>query len=111
MTRASASTRDAMEASFVRTGWIANRLMLTTMRSGFCLWSLAIVLSRNSAHSQYSRFRAMLRTGMSRNGHATLVNVSSRQCRRCATACRAGNHCAAWESPTSATVTLPFGSP
>src|SRR6185369_11313716 len=42
--------------------------------------------------------------GRSRNGHNTLLIVSSRQCRSRAIGSSAGCHIAACESPTSATV-------
>ncbi len=59
----------------------------------------------------YSRFRAGSQIAMSAGVQADLVNDSRRQWFFVAARFRAGNHCAAWESPSRTTVVDELVSP
>ena len=97
--------------SAARVGKIPRWLIVTTVMSGCRSPRIRITSSRQAAHSVYSRLSVRCSTGMSMNGHDSFTNGSSRQPRSTASRSNAGNHWPACESPTSAIVNSPAGSP
>ena len=75
------------------------------------LTSRSTTRSRHASHSVYSRLRRGDQMRMSTKTQLNFVNGTSRQPRCLANSSIAGNQWAAWESPTSATVTVPPVSP
>src|ERR1035437_3025681 len=85
-----------------------SRIEDSMTRSGLRLLSLVTTSFRQVSHSVYIRENQCEYSGMSRNRHDSLMNGTSRQPRAFAIARIAGNQWAACESPTSATVNVPF---
>src|SRR6476469_2386138 len=78
--------------------------METTTRAGCSVAIRSRMAFRHVSHSVYTRLSEGSQMAMSAGAQADFVNDSSRQPYVVAARTRAGNHCAACESPKSTTV-------